>query len=420
MKMATAERSGDRARTAAGTLMFALPALALTTTFGMMLVQLLILLSTAWLWNKGLSAFYAANARAIRLIVVAFVGYFLVSLARLLYFHQDLHILDGPSRMMFALSCIGFVGYLRPPIRWFWLGLCIGTIGAAAIGMWQWLALGMDRVEGFTHHAITFGDLSVALGVMSLCAWSEFRNSRLAFLPVVAMLCGVLASIVSGSRGAWLGLLLVLLPLLKYGSAVHGKRLAYGVGAALAFSVLAYAVPATEISRRVDDAVSEVQRYAATRDATTHIGVRLDLWRASLMMIAEHPLIGVGRDEFRPALLELARQGRVQQSPALEYSSSHNDMLNTLATGGLLDLTFLMLMYGAPMAFFWKTLHSGAAQRAVPALAGLLLVICFIGFGLTDVMFWLMIPKSFYAMMVCALTGFCLADGAQPAARPTE
>lgn len=418
--MAKAERSGDRASAAAGMLMFALPALALTSTFGMMLVQVLILLSTAWFWRKGLSAFYAANARAVRLIVVAFVGYFLVSLARMLYFHQGLHSLDGPSRMMFALSCIGFVGFLRPPIRWFWLGLCIGTIGAAAIGIWQWLVLGMDRAEGFTHHPITFGDLSVAMGVMSLCAWSEFRNSRLAFLPIVAMLCGVLASIVSGSRGAWLGLLLVLLPLLKYGSAVHGKRLAYGVGAALAFSVLAYAVPATEISRRVDDAVSEVQRYAATRDATTHIGVRLDLWRASLMMIAEHPLIGVGRDQFRPALLELARQGRVQQSPALEYSSSHNDVLHTLATGGLVDFAFLMLMYGAPLAFFWKALHSAAAQSAVPALAGLLLVICFIGFGLTDVMFWLMIPKSFYAMMVCALTGFCLADGAQRAARPTE
>lgn len=419
MKTAIAERSGDRARAAAGIVMFALPALALTTTFGLMLVQLLVLLSTAWLWRKGLSAFYAANASAIRLVFIAFVGYFLVSLARLLVFHQDLHMLDGPSRMMFALSCIGFVGFLRPPIRWFWLGLCIGTIGAAAIGVWQWLALGMDRVEGFTHHPITFGDLSVAMGVMSLCAWSEFRNSRLAFLPVVAMLCGVLASIVSGSRGAWLGLLLVLLPLLRYGTAVHGKRLAYGVGAALAFSAVAYAVPATEIARRVNDAVSEVQRYTATRDATTHIGVRLDLWRASLMMIAEHPLIGVGRDEFHPALLELARQGRVQQSPALLYSSSHNDVLNTLATGGLVDFSFLMLMYGAPLAFFWKTLHSGAANSA-PALAGLLLVICFIGFGLTDVMFWLMIPKSFYAMMVCALTGFCLANDAQPAARPTE
>lgn len=419
MKTAIAERSGDRARAAAGIVMFALPALALTTTFGMMLVQLLVLLSTAWLWRKGLSAFYAANASAIRLVFIAFVGYFLVSLARLLVFHQDLHMLDGPSRMMFALSCIGFVGFLRPPIRWFWLGLCIGTIGASAIGVWQWLALGMDRVEGFTHHPITFGDLSVAMGVMSLCAWSEFRNSRLAFLPVVAMLCGVLASIVSGSRGAWLGLLLVLLPLLRYGTAVHGKRLAYGVGAALAFSAVAYAVPATEIARRVNDAVSEVQRYTATRDATTHIGVRLDLWRASLMMIAEHPLIGVGRDEFHPALLELARQGRVQQSPALLYSSSHNDVLNTLATGGLVDFSFLMLMYGAPLTFFWKTLHSGAANSA-PALAGLLLVICFIGFGLTDVMFWLMIPKSFYAMMVCALTGFCLANDAQPAARPTE
>ncbi|MDQ2989138.1 MAG: O-antigen ligase family protein, partial [Pseudomonadota bacterium] len=383
-------------------------------------VQLLVLLATAWWWNRGVSAFYAANARAIRLIVIAFAGYFLVSLVRLLVFHEGLHILDGPSRMMFALSCIGFVGFLRPPIRWFWLGLCIGTIGAAAIGLWQWLVLGMDRVEGLTHHPITFGDLSVAMGVMSVCAWSAFRNSRLAFLPVVAMLCGVLASIVSGSRGAWLGLLLVLLPLLKYGSAVHGKRLAYGVGAVLAFSLLAYSVPATGIAKRVDDAVSEVRQYAATRDATTHVGVRLDLWRASLMMIAEHPLLGVGRDGFRPALLDMARQGRVQQSPALVYSSGHNDVLHTLATGGLVDFVFLMLMYGAPLAFFWKTLYGGAAGRAAPALAGLLLVICFIGFGLTDVMFWLMIPKSFYAMMLCALTGFCLADGAQPAARPTE
>jgi O-antigen ligase len=420
MNMATAERSGERARAAAGMLMFALPALALTTTFGMMLVQVLILLSTAWFWRRGLSAFYAANARAIRLVFIAFAGYFLISLARLLVFHDDVHILDGPSRMMFALSCIGFVGFLRPPIRWFWLGLCIGTIGAAAIGVWQWLALGMDRAEGFTHHSITFGDLSVAMGVMSLCAWSQFRNSRLAFLPVVAMLCGVLASIASGARGAWLGLLLVLLPMLKYGSAVHGKRLAYGVGAALAFSILAYSVPATGIAKRVDEGVVDVRQYVATRDATTHLGVRFELWRASLMMIAEHPLIGVGRDQFRPVLLELARQGRVQQSPALIYSSAHNDVLHTLATGGLVDFTFLMLMYGAPLAFFWRTLHSGAARRAAPALAGLLLVICFIGFGLTDVMFWLMIPKSFYAMMVCALTGFCLANDAQPAARPTE
>jgi O-antigen ligase len=420
MKTAIAERTGDNVRAAASILMFALTALALTTSFGMGLVQLLVLLSTAWLANKGLFAFYVSNARAIRLIVLAFAGYFLISLVRLLYFHQDSHTLDGPSRMLLALSCIGFAGFLRPRIRWFWLGLCVGTIGAAAIGVWQWLMLGMERVEGFTHHPITFGDLSVAMGVMSLCAWSEFRNSRLAFLPVVAMLCGVLASILSGSRGAWLGLLLVLVPLLKFGSAVHGKRMAYGVGLALVLSALAYAVPATGIAHRVDDAVSDVQRYATARDATTNVGVRLELWTASLMMIAEHPLVGVGRDQFRPSLLALAREGRLQQSPALDYSSSHNDVLHMLATGGLVDFAFLMLIYGAPLAFFWKALHSGVAQRTVPALAGLLLVICFIGFGLTDVMFWLMIPKVFYAMMVCVLTGFCLADGAQPAARPTD
>ena len=50
----------------------------------------------------------------------------------------------------------------------------------------------------------------------------------------------------------------------------------------------------------------------------------------------------------------------------------------------------------------------------------MLLVICFIVFGLTDVMFWLMITQAFYAAMVCVLVGFCLAAKTPaPAAIPS-
>jgi O-antigen ligase len=389
--------------------MLLLPASTLTTSFGMHLGLFIILLSVGLLVRRGLADFYRAHARQIRFIALGFGGYMLVTLLRMLWFGHPISVLDGPSRVMFTIACIGFVGVLRPRIRLFWIGLCVGTIGAAVIGGWQSLFLGIERVEGFTHHPITFGDLAVAMGVMSFCALSEFRGTRLAWLPPFALLCGVLAAIFSGSRGAWLGLLLVLWPMLKYGSRMHGKTMRYAVGLVLLACVGGYLLPQAGIARRVADAVSDVERYYSVHEVNTNVGIRLELWKASGMMIAEHPVLGVGRDAFHPTLLALEKEGRLQKSMAIDFSSAHNDVLNTLATGGLLDLAFLLLMYGAPFVFFSRMLHGGPPAAAAPALAGMLLVICFVAFGLTDVMFWLMMTKVFYATMVCVLAGFCLA-----------
>lgn len=395
--------------------MLLFPASVLTTSFGVHLTLLLVLLSLGWLARRGLVRFYAAHAPAIRFIMLAFGGYFFLTLLRMVWFGDSVGTLDGPSRLLFALGCIGFVGMLRPSIRMFWIGLCVGTIAAAIYGGWQRLGLDMHRAVGATHHAISFGDLAIAMGVMSFCALSEFRNSRLAWLPVTALLCGMLASMFSASRGGWVALLLVLWPMLKYGSHTHGKAVRYAVGLVLVACAAAYLVPQTGVAGRVAAAVSDIERYQSTGDASTDVGIRLELWKASGMMIAEHPWIGVGRDNYHPELLELVSEGRLQQSPALNFSTPHNDVLNTLSTGGVLDLVFLLLMYGAPFAFFARTLRHGMPAARAPALAGLLLVVCFIGFGLTDVMFWLMLTKAFYATMICVLVGFCLAAGAASA-----
>lgn len=401
-------------------LAFLLPFMSLTVKGGIHIAQVSIVLTALWLLNKGLPAFYVARAREIRWVVAGFAGWFAVSLARLLVFDQSMHTLDGPLRLLLALVAIGVIACLRPDAKWFWLGMCFGTIGAAAIALVERLAFGIERAEGFTHHPITFGDLAVAMGVMSLCALSSLRRTRLAWLPVVALLAGVLAAVLSGSRGAWLGLLLVLVPLLKFGGRMHGRTLWYGAGLVLLAGVAAFAVPQTGVARRSADAVREVGQYVAVENAGTNVGVRLELWKASLMMIAEHPWVGVGRDAFHPTLLALERQGRLQHSVALDYSSSHNDVLHTLATGGIVDFSFLVLMYAGPLLFFWKVMKRGDDGRAALGLAGVALVVCFIGFGLTDVMFWLMIPKVFYATMVCTLMGFCLTvpPSAAPAADP--
>jgi len=414
-KNITPEPAGGRARNAASWLMLLFPASVLTTSFGVHLTLLIVVLSLAFLARRGLAAFYATHVRDIRWIALAFGGYFLVTLLRMIWFSDSVGTLDGPSRLLLALGCIGFVGILRPNIRMFWIGMGIGTIGAALIGGYQWFALGEARAVGATHHAISFGDIAVAMGVMSFCALNDLRNTRVAWLPVVGLVCGVLAALFSGSRGAWLGLLVVLWPMLKYGSHLHGKTIRYTVALILVACVGAYMTPQTGVAGRMNDAVSDIERYNNLNDAGTNVGIRLELWKASAMLIAEHPLIGVGRDAFHGELQALEREGRLQKSLALTYSTPHNDVLNTLVTGGVLDLSFLLLIYAAPFTFFLRTLRNGPPAAAAPALAGMLLVICFIVFGLTDVMFWLMLTKVFYATMVAVLVGFCLVARSAPA-----
>ena len=396
--------------------MLLLPATALTTNFGVHLALLLVLLSLGLLVRRGLADFHRTHARALRYLFIGFGGFVLVTLLRMLWFGHSIKVMDGPSRLLFALACIGFVGILRPNIRLFWIGMCIGTIVAAVQGGWQFLVLHEERVTGITHHAITYGDLAVAMGVMSFCALSEFRGTRLAWLPPLALLCGMLAATFSGSRGAWLAFLLVLWPMLKYGSRMHGNTMRWVVGLVLLACAAGYLVPQTGIAQRVADAVSDVERYYSVHDASTNVGTRLELWQAAGMMIAEHPWLGVGRENFQPTMRALHQEGRLQDTMALTYSSAHNDVLHTLATGGLLDLVFLLLAYAGPFAFFSRMLHHGPQAAAAPALAGMLLVILFVAFGLTDVMFWLMRTQAFYATMVCVLAGFCLAAQAAPSA----
>ena len=399
---------GDAAQKLATVILFMMPALALTTSFGTGLTQLLILLSFAWYAHKGSWAIYTDNFRVLAPILAGFGGYFVVSLLRLVYFHQALPTLDGPFHLLLGLSGIGFFAHARPRLRAFWFGLCVGAIGAGALALAQRLLYGTDRVLGFTHHAITFGDLALALGVMALCAVAELRKTRLAFLPVAAMLCGLSASMLSGSRGGWIALLLVAVPLFIFRRAIHARTVAAALVLTLLLCVSFFFVPATGVAHRLAEASSDIGLYFSHANAGTSVGTRLELWKASWIMFTEHPLLGVGRDAFFDTLQILAREGKLQQSPALAFSSSHNDVLNFLATGGLLDGSFLLLMYFAPLAFFLSVLKKDDSERRAAALAGVLLVACFIGFGLTDVMFWLMAPKMFYGMLVCALTGLCL------------
>jgi len=392
-------------------LLFALPALALSSKDGLGLVQCVILL----IFMRYLPLVLRGHLRhwgELSGVTLAFFLYFLVALARLWLEQQPLRALDGPSRLLFGLTCIGVMYHLRPRHRYFFLGLCVTTLVAAAVAAWQVLGGDMPKAIGFTHHDIAFGDLALASGLMAACGLSAFRDPRLArvsWLPGLALLAGVLAWLLSGSGGGWFALPLVAIALLSYGRRLYGRRLMIPCALALGLLALALALPATGVAHDLGVALDDVRRYLDDGAVTSAVGIRLELWRASLMMFADHPWLGVGTENFEAALEALATSGRLPPSAALAFGNGNNDLLHSLATGGLLDATLLLMMYLAPLRYFIVELRRQDQGQHGLALAGVVLVAAFAGFGLTEVMFWPMMPKMFYVTMVCSLIGMCLA-----------
>jgi O-antigen ligase len=87
----------------------------------------------------------------------------------------------------------------------------------------------------------------------------------------------------------------------------------------------------------------------------------------------------------------------------------HNAVLQALVTGGIFGLFAWLGVMLMPLVYFTRRLKAGGAgaPQFTPALAGVLVVVSYLCFGLTEVIFWSMKGCLFYALMVFLLVGFC-------------
>jgi O-antigen ligase len=132
-------------------------------------------------------------------------------------------------------------------------------------------------------------------------------------------------------------------------------------------------------------------------------------------MIAEQPWFGRDPLAVRAELRELAQQGKVQDV-VLGFDHLHNDILQAQATGGIFGLLAYIGILAMPFAFFARAVGRGARRgmpQFAPALAGMLVVLSYFGFGLTEVIFWSLKGTMFYVLMVALLMGFCLTAKAE-------
>lgn len=275
-------------------------------------------------------------------------------------------------------------------------GLAFGAFAFTGVATgswaaWQHIAQGARRAAGFEPlHAILYGNLSLSVGLICLAglawAWHCHQRYRWLLLCGLGALGGLAASLLSGTRGGWValplaGLLFYRVYLRAWSRGWHALVLASIAMMALSL----YALPQTGVEKRVDQAVEEGQSYLAG-EAYGSVGVRLELYRTGLALIAEQPLRGYSLDEYRQALQTKLAEGDISKSVARHWHA-HNDVLNAWVRYGVLGMLATLLLYGWPFAYFFsRLLHAQPAQRPV-VLAGMLLPVLFFDFGLTYAFF---------------------------------
>jgi O-antigen ligase len=389
-------------------LIFLLPALALITRFGVSTVGFAFLVAGIACWRAAKPGFLR-HLTEVRLVLTAFAVSFGFALMGLLL-HPDIQMraLEKPARIFFCVTVLLAVLALRPSRKALWWGLIAGTVGGAVFICYQRWGLGIYRPGGLIN-SITFGDIELCMGMMCLAAVLDFKGKH-AVWPALGALAGLAGSVATGTRGGWIAVLFAIILFIKYGHFLRNRISKAVAGLVLLLLVGTYFIDQAGTRERLQQGVHDVTSYFDGGGAYSNVGIRLELWKGGLALAAQHPWRISTSREIHAELEQEVAAGRLQPF-VLEAEHFHNDMMHVLVYGGIPGLLVYLFTMLAPFLFFLRILrtHESASPAVIaPALAGLLLVIGYFSFGLTEVIFWSILSTMFYVQMLFLLMCFCL------------
>lgn len=281
-----------------------------------------------------------------------------------------------------------------PSPDWLWWGVCCGALSSGIIAIYERVVLGVGRASNGIN-AIPFGNLSLLMGALSLVAGIYFLQQRrnyfygLVLLAVCAAFFGFLASLLSGSRGGWVAIPFLTALLLSVTTNLIAPKVRNITLLLIALFVIAIiAYPPSGIWVRLVAIFGDIYQYFINNDADTSLGTRFEFWRAGWVMFIENPLLGIGEGGVQERLESLVTY-EIAYDRGMIVPQLHSDIIDTLARRGLLGVLSLLLLYVAFATAFAKKAWQMSDDISVRLLAigGLMVVIAFFDFGLSQAMF---------------------------------
>ena len=365
-------------------------------------VLLLVSFFNVFFRKQAASAFWATCKRYWPLNLAMCSTLLVVLLHQLFLGTFTLRMYDLPARLtFFALifwSLLALPAGQLKKLQWaFACGAALYTIN-----LYISTSGGAIRVTEINSFSVIFSsELALLMGLFALLSVGWDTPARIWTLTcmTVALLFGIGAVYFSQTRGGWMGIpffaLMVVVTILRSRS-LRVKVIAY----AIIFLTLTAAFSASGLVReRLREGQNDISELALNKNPDTSFGVRFQLWNASWLMFREHPLSGVGKENFNSELHAMHQRGVITELAAQQYHS-HNEFLYAMATMGIGGLLAVLLTYLVPGYYFAQYLkHHDSAINASAAM-GLCLTAGYGIFGLVDVMFGWNMCNVFYSVSI--------------------
>jgi len=264
----------------------------------------------------------------------------------------------------------------------------LGVVVASAVMFGQALYQGYGEVGWRAraigaYHPIILGDISMLIAVICVCALLTLALTwRINLLVALAAALAIIACVMSGSRGAWLLLPFVVPWFIWIKRKVIGPTMFIVIIVVSTLSILG-ALSLDRVEKRVQAAFKEYQDYSQTSSASP-VGIRLEMWRDSVRIWKENPLIGTGVGDFKYDRKHFYNKG--ESHKGISYVHAHNIYLDVLATSGLVGIIGMLLLV---LIIPFRTFYSFWIRETDPwisfyALSGMVTVVAFAVFGLTE------------------------------------
>ncbi|HKB59443.1 MAG TPA: O-antigen ligase family protein [Gallionellaceae bacterium] len=389
-----------------GLLLFAYPILLFTVRGGMNGAFFLIAASALVLLALNRAPGDYRFDRSVVLFGAVTSAGVLVVLASQLY-HHDVSGRYFDSNARFLLAAPMLVVLRQVDMRTLSLlqyAFPLGAIAAFLMVMATNHQLAIGVHTSFMNH-IHLGDLALMAGMLSILSVNGFGNDTAAAKGVkVAGLCaGIAVSVLSGARGGWVAVPLVVAIALyardrkKFVPKFLLALLSVGLVILLAYLFVG------PIHHRLWMIYSDLANFSAGHEDTS-IGIRFQLWRAALHLFAEHPLLGVGANGFGEAMDGLAASGFLTPLAAsFGKAEVHSELLAQMVRFGVPGLCFILALYFVPFYMFAREAVSPDRFRKTAAVMGMSVTLGFFVFGLTVETFDLKMTAAFYSLTIAAL-----------------
>ena len=289
-------------------------------------------------------------------------------------------------QVLFFIPLIGFfASFTFSSEEVFWKTLIVSSLFS-----FFWIGLvilnwPVQRDTGYLSDAINRGNMGMLFGLMALVAFFAVSKKAWKALAALGFISGIALSIISGSRGGWLALLISMFTLAfifyRFSKKTEFKSLVYiQLFLTICLFVFWKELP---IQQRVDQVFVDINNYLDGNPYSS-VGYRFELWKASFYAFLEKPLFGWGWTNFNVAKQFVFNEGDI--APIRDFGHPHNQYFLFLVEIGLIGLLSLLAFILWPFFVAIRFIKQTKEFNGTIYLAILIIVVTesILEFSLTD------------------------------------